>query len=204
MALKNIYILFLFFQIYLQKDYWSIGVFCPDLCHSNPDLNFRRIFYSASNFYSNPFFLFFFFLYLFSTQKNHSPPNMKLLLSIMKIVFCVASVSFLPVANSFIWPLNSEVSYEYPIRITEGHMFASHNGPPLLVNGESFIETDAIITTYSRYNHSTKIYVLFYGTDEEHDIEDVPGICESNVRKVNWINNVSSFSLFSVYSFPLI
>ncbi len=57
------------------------------------------------------------------------------------VLFCVIRV------DGFEWDINHKVEVEYPIRVTEGHMFGTNQGPPLLELGSSYIELDNTVTT---------------------------------------------------------
>jgi hypothetical protein len=48
--------------------------------------------------------------------------------------------------NGFIWEIQDSLSVGYQVRYTEGHMFQSNHGPPLLETGSSYIDFDTTIT----------------------------------------------------------
>lgn len=111
------------------------------------------------------------------------------------LVFFLLSITC---GEAFVWPLNRPISYEYPLRITEGYMFKSNSGPFFMQHGESYIEIDAVVKTYSHWNRTARVYVMFYATDIAHNNEDVPGICDSNIHHISNLGWVQSPDLLKV------
>lgn len=50
-------------------------------------------------------------------------------------------------ASGFIWSLDDILIPQKILTLSERYMFASHQGPPLLEQGDAWIKIDATITT---------------------------------------------------------
>jgi len=93
--------------------------------------------------------------------------------------------------NSFKWHLSDQLPPARVLTFSERYMFASKHGPPLMKQGNSYIDVDAIVTSYMTVNKSISISMATYAVLEGHHHDALEGMCgERDIRNNQWAINV--------------
>jgi hypothetical protein len=82
-------------------------------------------------------------------------------------------------AHGFKWHLTDVLPGNELLQFSERYMFASHQGPDILDQEESFIQVDTDLVSYMTVNRSSTIGYAIYATDEAHHHETLIGVCGS-------------------------
>ena len=89
----------------------------------------------------------------------------------------VVGLTYCQLAFSFIWKLHDDISPTKTITFSERYMFKTNNGPKLLANGDSFIETDVTVTMYMIKNISYNVAFAAFESESEHHHDTLSEMC---------------------------
>lgn len=79
-------------------------------------------------------------------------------------------------------------------------MFPTGNGPPMLEQGQAYINVDANILVYMSKNESAKVGYAVFAAEEGHHHDNLIGICDDTVRSNEWAISVSyNHAVFAIY-----
>ena len=93
--------------------------------------------------------------------------------------------------NSFKWHLSDQLPPARVLTFSERYMFASKHGPPLMQQGNSYIDVNAVVTSYMTLNKSISISMATYAVLEGHHHDTLEGMCgERDIRNNKWASNV--------------
>ena len=94
--------------------------------------------------------------------------------------------------RSFKWTLNANIDRDVAFRCTEGYMFANGNGPPMLEQGNAYINVDASATVYMKSNKSAIVKLSVFAVNEElYENSTLPNVCLNEKQEPQWATNVS-------------
>lgn len=84
--------------------------------------------------------------------------------------------------EAYKWPIESVIHGNTPFILSEGHMYASNDGPigskTYFKNQDSIILSDTILTTYSKINKSFNVVYAVYGVVSNR-LPSLTGLCEN-------------------------
>lgn len=106
-----------------------------------------------------------------------------------------------PSSLSFKWHLSDVLPSKKILTFSERYMFASRNGPPMLEQGESYIDISARVTSYMTLNRSANVGFAVYASKDQHHHDTLEGICGDEDIRINsaWALNVFSKRVPTTY-----
>lgn len=99
----------------------------------------------------------------------------------------------LPTLMAFKWHLSDILPSKKILTFSERYMFAAKNGPPMLEQGESYIDVSAQVIAYMTLNRSAMVGLAIYASADQHHHDTLEGICGDEDISVNtWASGVFS------------
>ena len=86
--------------------------------------------------------------------------------------------------HAFKWVLTDVLPANRVLQFSERYMFATHDGPDILAQGDSFIDINMKVISYMEVNRSTEVGYAVYAANVGHEHDTLLGIC-SKKNSVN-------------------
>lgn len=110
------------------------------------------------------------------------------------------SLSVMKGCLGFKWHLTDILPSKKILTFSERYMFASRNGPPMLEQGDSYIEVGAQVIAYMTLNRSSSVGMAIYASADQHHHDTLEGICGDEDIRVNaWASNVYAMRVPTSY-----
>ncbi len=81
--------------------------------------------------------------------------------------------------DAFIWKLTDVLPANRVLQFSERYMFATHEGPDFLEQGDSYINIKMDVISYMEVNRSTEVGYAVYAANVGHEHDTLIGICSS-------------------------
>jgi hypothetical protein len=78
---------------------------------------------------------------------------------------------------AFKWVLTDVLPANRILQFSERYMFANHEGPDLLAQGESYIDINVNVISYMEVNRSTEVGFAVYAANVGHEHQTLLGMC---------------------------
>jgi len=99
----------------------------------------------------------------------------------------------------FIWELDDNLPASKILTFSERYMFADHDGPDVLSDGESYIRVLGSVSAYmnQNFNHSVEVTFAIYAASDKHHHDSLTGMCgiEGSIQENSWASSVKLISV---------
>jgi hypothetical protein len=132
------------------------------------------------------------------------------MMTLSLIVVIVVAFCSIESIVAFKWVLTDVLPANRVLQFSERYMFATHEGPDFLEQGDSFIDVNIDLISYMEVNRTTEVGYAIYAANVGHEHDTLVGICTSDTSNggsddeldihVNtWAANVFSQRVLSEY-----
>jgi hypothetical protein len=101
------------------------------------------------------------------------------------VYFLLLCILFISKASAFIWKLTDVLPADRVLQFSEKYMFATHDGPDVLDQGDSYIDLKIDLISYMEVNRTTEVAYAIFAANSGHEHDTLLGMCSSKNSKTN-------------------